>query len=104
MLFSSLKNFERGDFLYTWVQDNELVFYSWVSVSAKKHWNNNINELIATTGDNILFYDAYVLGDKINLDIFKKVMQNIISNHNDKDIYLVKPLKIRKGFLQGIAE
>ncbi len=106
VVFSSLKNFERGDFLYTLVQDDALVFYSWVSVSSKKHWNSNLNELITTIGDNILFYDTYIVGGGISKDVVFNVLQKVISKHNeknDKDVYMVKPLFIEKDFLQELG-
>ncbi len=103
VVFSSLKNFERGDFLYTVVQNNELVFYSWISLSGKKHWNSHLNELTTTTGDNILFYDTYFVGDKTSEDTLLNILQSIISNHNeknDKEVYMVKSLKVIEGYLE----
>jgi len=106
VVFSSLKNFERGDFLYTLIQDNELMFYTWVSVSGKKHWNNELNELTTTTGNNILFYDTYFIEDKMSKSMLLDSLQSIISNHDekkDKDVYMVKPLHVSNEYLSAIG-
>ena len=107
VVFSSLKNFERGDFLYTFTQDGELLFYTWVSVSGKKHWNTNINELTTTTGNNIMFYDTYFVEGMITQDRLLNVLHKVISKHHVKmtenDIYIVKPLLASKDILQKLG-
>jgi hypothetical protein len=106
VVFSSLKNFERGDFLYTFVKEGELLFYTWVSVTGKKHWNEKLNEITTVTGNNILFYETYFVEGKINTDRLLNVRNKIIGNHRDKDdldVFMVKPLLVSNGFLSEVG-
>ncbi len=111
VVFAALKNFERGDFLYTLKRDNELLFSTWVSVTGKKHWNDSLNTLTTQTGNSTLFYDVYLAEDKMKKEDFEAVLHKIIishsdednSNHGDKDVYMVKPLKLSDNYSQAIG-
>ncbi len=112
VVFSSLKNFERGDFLYTFVQNNELLFYTWVSVTGKKHWNEKLNEITTTTANDILFYETYFIEGKTDKALLLNITGKIVANHNDnndnqnsndKDVYMVKPSLVSNDFLSTLG-
>lgn len=112
VIFSSLKNFERGDILYTLVSQNELLMFAWVSTSGKKHWNGKINELTSSLGNKVLIYDTFFSKNSFDKERLMNLLHKISSDHIDSSTenYLVKPqlvsrdLVLRSGFSSTVLD
>ena len=59
IIFSALKNFERGDVLYTKTESGRLVFSAWLSESKKKHWDSKVHNIISSIENHSLIYDVF---------------------------------------------
>lgn len=103
-IFSALKNFERGDVLYSRVENNVLVFSAWVSCSAKKHWNKKIDELTSSVENAVLIYDVYSEAGSINPVLINEFSSAVFVQHINgstlNDLYLVKPKGISEKQIQ----
>ena len=97
IVFSALRSFERGDTLFSLQQEGELLAFLWCSTSGRKHWDEEINELTNTLGNEILLYDLYFSAEntdkKIIVDFLQSVM-TLINADRVSDIYLLKSAKI----------
>lgn len=95
VIFSSLKNFERGDLLYTLVEDERLIFSAWVSLSGKKHWNKEVDEFTSIIANNILVYDLYFRKSNLNYKLLNEFFSMLYSIHivsnEPRELYLVEP-------------
>ena len=91
VIFSALKNFERGDSLYTLVKDKELLAYTWVSTSGKKHISPIINQHTTFTGSNPLLYNTcFSNKDKIQ-ELFPSFLHTVITSVTNDLIESKKP-------------
>lgn len=95
VIFSSLKNFERGDLLYTLVEDERLVFSAWVSLSGKKHWDKELDEFTSITANNILVYDIHFgknnSSSKLLNEFASMLYSTYVVSNEPRDLYLVEP-------------
>lgn len=105
IIFSALKNFERTDSLYTIVQNNELIFFTWISISGKKHWDSKVNESVNISGKDILLYDTYFVEGKTEKEDLHRFISQIISNYSDlsSTVYFVKPLSVNSETIKEIG-
>jgi len=107
VIFSSLKNFERGDLLYTLVEDENLVFSAWVSLSSKKHWDKELDEFTSSIANNILAYDLYFGENKNNSKLLTEFTSLLCATHvvpnEQRDLYLVGPKVLNEKQLLDIG-
>lgn len=104
VILSGLKNFERGDVLYTLVQNEELILYSWVSTSDKKHHHSDINRLTNIVGKHVLIYDLYFIENSIEKRTLVSFLQNIVEHYRYdlySDVYIMKPILTNKAYFMA---
>jgi len=97
LTYSAMKKFERGDRLYTIVEDKELIAFIWLASSGKKHWRPTLKNKINSKKNSLYIYDFYTSDKSRKNDIFQSCIQNIIKEIQYEEIstlYLVKPTDI----------
>ena len=97
IVFSALRSFERGDTLYSLLQEGNLIAFVWCSTTGRKHWDSQINELTSALGNETLLYGLYYLhgnNEKKVLINFLQSVMILISSESVADNYLLKPTAI----------
>lgn len=98
----ALKNFQRGDTLYTIVDENILVSYAWLAYSGKKHWHPHLKDQINNTDKSSYIYDIYIHKEYSPADVFTTYMQRInndVVSNKTVNTYLIKPLRTSESIL-----
>ena len=104
VIFTALKNFERGDTLYTLVENEELLAYTWASTSGKKHPSSIINEYTNFTRNNTLLYNSYFMGtDKSLFSRFLQEVSNLQKFEPATDTYIIRPHLISDNEMQKLG-
>ncbi|HIO91394.1 MAG TPA: GNAT family N-acetyltransferase [Leucothrix mucor] len=102
IVFSALRSFERGDTLYSLLNEGELVAFVWRSTSGRKHLDSQINDLTNALGNETLLYGLYCLRgnneNKVLISFLQNVMQ-LISLESATDSYLLKPSAISANLI-----
>lgn len=103
VVFSALRNFERGDILYTAVSQNILIGFIWVARSGKKHWNPCLSNHINNEKNSIYLYDFHINQDNNSNLIFKLLVSDILHEiYKEKfsNLYLVRPNNVDNAILK----